>query len=153
MSGKSAIQTFKETPMNASFEEKSVWIQLVSMVAVLGSYFVVAALMLSKGVTAVIAFVPLFIVAVVLLVVVLVVGYIVVAIASRPEGRDERDRVIEWRAESNSSWILGAGVFVAITGLVVSVDNVWIVHLLLPCMLLSEVAKFIFQLVYYRRGM
>jgi hypothetical protein len=61
--------------------------------------------------------------------------------------------VIEWRAESNSSWILGAGVFVAITGLVVSVDNVWIVHLLLPCMLLSEVAKFIFQLVYYRRGM
>ena len=138
--------------MNASFEKKSVWIQLVSMVAVLGSYFVVAALMLSTGVTAVIAFVPLFIVAVGLLVFVLVVGHIVVAIASRPDGRDERDRLIEWRAESNSSWILGAGVLAAITGLVASVHAVWIAHLLLLCMLLSEVARFIFQLVYYRRG-
>ena len=139
--------------MNTSFEEKSVWIQLVSMVSVLGSYFVVAALMLSKGVTTVIAFVPLFIVAVGLLVVVLVVGHIVVAIARRPEGRDERDRLIEWRAESNSSWILGVGVLAAITGLVVSADNVWIAHLLLLSMLLSEVARIIFQLVYYRRGM
>jgi len=139
--------------MNASFEEKSVSIQLVSMVTVLGSYFVVAARMLSKGVTTVIAFVPLFIVATGLLVGVLVVGHIVIAIASRPKGRDERDRLIEWRAESNSSWILGAGMFAAITGMVVSVDNVWIAHLLLLSMLLSEVAKFIFQLVYYRRGM
>jgi hypothetical protein len=139
--------------MNASFEEKSVWIQLVSMIAVLGSYFVVAALMLSNGVTTVVAFMPLFIVAVALLVVVLVVGHIVVAIASRPDGRDERDRLIEWRAESNSSWILGAGVFAAIAGLAVSVDNVWIAHLLLFSMFLSEVAKFISQLVYYRRGM
>jgi hypothetical protein len=139
--------------MNASFEEKSVWIQLVSMVAVLGSYSVVAALMLSKGVTTVIAFVAVFMVAVGLMVVVLVVGHIVVAIASRPEGRDERDRLIEWRAESNSSWILGTGVLAAITGLAVSVDNVWIAHLLLLSMLLSEVAKLVFQLVYYRRGM
>ncbi len=139
--------------MNASFEEKSVWIQLISLVAVLGSYFVVAALMLSNGVTVVVAFVPLFTLAVVLLVVVLVVGHIVVAIASRPEGRDERDRLIEWRAESNSSWILGVGVLAAITGLVVSVDNVWIAHLLMLSMLLSEVARFVLQLVYYRRGM
>lgn len=139
--------------MNASFEEKSVWIQLISMVAVLGSYFVVAARLLSRGVTVLIAFVPLFIVAVGLLVAVLVVGHIVVAIASRPEGRDERDRLIAWRAESNSSWILGVGVIAAITGMVVSVDNVWIAHFLMLSMLLSEVAKFIFQLVYYRRGM
>jgi hypothetical protein len=139
--------------MNASFEEKSVWLQLISIVAVLGSYFIVAALMLSQGITLLIAFVPLFVVAVGLLVVVLVVGHIVVAIASRPEGRDERDRLIEWRAESNASWILGAGVIAAITGLVFSVAPVWIAHVLLLSLLLSEVAKFVFQLVYYRRGM
>lgn len=138
--------------MNASFEEKSVWIQLLSIVAVLGSYFVVAALMLSNGITNLIAFVPLFIVAVGLLVIVLIVGHIVAAAASSPEGRDERDRLIEWRAESNSSWILGVGVLAAITGLVVSVDSVWIAHLLLVSMLLSEAARFIFQIVYYRRG-
>ena len=85
--------------MNASFEEKSVWIQLVSMVLMLGGYFVVAGMMLAGGVSQIVAFVPLFVVAVVLQVVLMVVGYTVVAIASRPEGRDERDRLIEWRSE------------------------------------------------------
>jgi len=139
--------------MNASFEEKSVWIQLISMVGVLGSYFVVAGLMLSRGVTVVAAFVPLFFVAVVLLVAVLVAGHTVVAIASKPEGRDERDRLIEWRAERNSSWILSVGVLAAITGMVLTVGNVSIAHLLMLSMLLSEVARYVFQLVYYRRGM
>ncbi len=139
--------------MNTSFQEKSVWIQMVSMVVILGSYFVVAAVMLSKGLTTLPAFVPLFIAAVVLMVVVLVVGHIVVAIASRPEGRDERDRLIEWRAESNSSWVLAVGVLAAVTGLVLSTDNVWIAHLLLLSLFLSEVVRYLFQLVYYRRGL
>jgi len=99
------------------------------------------------------AFVPLFFVAVVLLVVVLVAGHTVVAIASKPEGRDERDRLIGWRAERNSSWILSVGVLTAITGMVLAIPNVWIAHLLMFSMLLSEVARYVFQLVYYRRGM
>lgn len=139
--------------MSASFEEKSVWIQLIGTVVVLGSYFVVAARMLSMGVTVLIAYAPLFSVAVGLLVVVLVVGHIIVAIAGKPEGRDERDRLIGWRAGSNSSWILGTGVFAAGTGLVFSVGNVWIAHLLMLSMLLSEVVRFTLQLVYYRRGL
>ena len=139
--------------MNASFEEKSVWIQLLSTLVVLGSYFAVAARLMSSGVTVLAAFVPLFVVSVALLVVVLVVGHIVVAIASRPEGRDERDRLIAWRAESNSSWILATGVLAAITALVASVEAIWVAHLLLLSMLLSEVARFCFQLFYYRRGM
>jgi hypothetical protein len=139
--------------MSASFEEKSVWIQLVSMVAILGLYFVVAGIMLTHGVTALAAFVPLFMVGVALMVCVLVAGHVVIAITGRGDERDERDRLIEWRAESNSSWVLGAGVLVAISGMVASVGNVWIAHFLLLCMFLSEVAKFTMQLVYYRRGM
>lgn len=153
MSNESVIHESNEVLASASFEERSVWVQLMALVAVLGSYFVVAVLLLSKGVTTLIAFVPLVIAAVVLLVVVLVVGHIVVAIASRPEGRDERDRLIEWRAESGASWILGVGILAAIAGLIVSVDSVWIAHVLLLAMLVSEVAKLILQLVYYRRGM
>ncbi|MCB0577672.1 MAG: hypothetical protein KDC61_24135 [Saprospiraceae bacterium] len=138
--------------MNTSFEEKSVWIQLVSMVVVLGAYFIIAGAMLAKGVTTITAYVPLFIVTVCLLVIVLVAGHVVAAIVNRPEGRDERDKLIAWRAESNSSWILGVGVIAAITGLAASIDNVWIAHWLLLSMLLSEVTKFSFQIVYYRRG-
>ena len=138
--------------MNASFEEKSVWVQLVSMVVVLGSYLVKAGGMLSDGITNLMAFVPLFLASVLLLVTVLVVGHIVAAIAGRPESSDERDRLIGWRAESSSSWILSVGVLASITGLVKSVDHVWIAHLLLFSMLLTDVAKYVFQIVYYRRG-
>ena len=139
--------------MNTSFEEKSVWIQLVSMCAVFGAYFVGAARLWANGGTTLIAFVPLFLVAVGLLVIVLVVGHIAAALVGRPDGRDERDRLIGWRAQSNSSWILGAGVLIAITGLVVSIDTVWVAHLLLFSMFLAEVAGYIFQLVNYRRGL
>ena len=138
--------------MNASFEEKSVWVQLISMVVVLGSYLVKAAGMLSEGITSLMAYVPLFLSAVLLLVTVLVAGHIVVAIAGGPEESDERDRLIGWRAESRSSWILSVGVLTALIGLIRSVDNVLIAHLLLVSMLLTDVAKYVFQIVYYRRG-
>lgn len=138
--------------MGASFEEKSVWIQLIGMVLGLGAYFVIAGRMLSEGVTALPAFVPLFVVATVLMVILLVAGYIVAAIASRPEGRDERDRLIGWRAESNSGWLLATGVLAAVTGMIFSIENVWIAHVLLLSLFLSEVLGFILRLVYYRRG-
>lgn len=138
--------------MNASFEEKSVWVQLISMVVVLGSYLVKAAGMLSEGITDLMAYVPLFLTSVFLLVTVLVAGHIVVAIGGGPESSDERDRLIGWRAESRSSWILSVGVLAALIGLIRSVDNVLIAHLLLFSMLLTDVAKYVFQIVYYRRG-
>ena len=138
--------------MNASFEEKSVWIQLLSIVVMLGSYLVIAAPMLANDVTALPPFVPLFIAAVVLMVVMLIAGHIVVAIHSRPEGRDERDQLIEWRAESNSGWVLAVGVLAAVAGLIMSVDNVWIAHVLVLSLFLSTVVRYVLQLVYYRRG-
>lgn len=138
--------------MNASFEEKSVWVQLVGVVVGLGAYFVVAGRMLAAGVTALPAYAALFAVAVVLLVVLLIVGHALAALAGRPEGRDERDRLIGWRAESNSSWVLAAGVLTAVTGMIFAVDNVWVAHLLLLSLVLSEVLGLALRLVYYRRG-
>ena len=75
-----------------------------------------------------------------------------VAIASRPDGRDERDRLISWRAESNSSWILAVGILTAITCMIVSVGEVWVAHLLLLSLFIAEITKDIVKLVYYRRG-
>jgi hypothetical protein len=123
------------------------------MSLVLGGYFLVAGRMLSHGVTALPPYAFVFAVAVILMVIVMISGYIAVTIASRPEGRDERDRLIEWRAESNSGWLVGAGVLVGITGMVFAVPNVWIAHLLLLSLFLSTVLKLVLQLVYYRRGM
>ncbi|HYN09833.1 MAG TPA: hypothetical protein VES67_20790 [Vicinamibacterales bacterium] len=61
--------------------------------------------------------------------------------------------MIEWRAEGNSGWLLAVGVLAGITGMVASVPNVWIAHLLLLSLFLSEVLKLVLKLVYYRRGM
>ena len=138
--------------MNASFEERSVWIQLLSLLLVLGGYSYVAGHMLANGVTALPAYAAVFTVSVVLMVIVLVAGHVVMAIASRPEKRDERDRLIGWRAENYSGWLLATGVLTGITAMVVSVPNVWVAHLLLLSLFLSEMLKLVLQLVYYRRG-
>ena len=138
--------------MDTSFEEKSVWIQLVGLVVGLGAYLVVAGLMLSNGVSALAAFVPVFAVAITLVVAINIAGHIVAAIASRSVEADERDRLIGCVAVSRSSWILGVGVIGAIMALILSVGGVWVAHLLLISLFGSEVAKDVLQIVYYRRG-
>lgn len=139
--------------MRTSFEEKSVWIQLFCTVLGMGAYFAVAGVLLASGETKLPAYVPLFVATVVLMVAGLVAGHVAAAIASRPEGKDERDRLIGWRAENDSSWLLAAGVLVAVTGLALSVERVWIAHLLLLSLFASEGLGFVLRLVYYRRGM
>lgn len=138
--------------MNASFEEKSVWITLFSLVATFAAYFFVAARMLTAGVMIVAPYIALLGVTTVLLVIVITAGHVVVALASRPDGRDERDRLIEWRAESHSSWVLAVGVFAAIVGLALPIGAAWVANGLLASLFLSEILKHVLQLVYYRRG-
>jgi hypothetical protein len=138
--------------MNASFEEKSVWVQLAAMALGLGAYFVVAGRMLAAGVTALPAYVPLFIAAVVGMVALLIAGHVAAAVTGRVERRDERDRRISWRAESNSGWVLAVGVLAAITGLIFTLETVWIAHLLLASLFASEALGFVLRIVYYRRG-
>ncbi|MFZ6183409.1 hypothetical protein [Nannocystis pusilla] len=139
--------------MSASFAEKSVWIQLLGVTVALGLYFVVAGWMLASGITILPAFAGVFAVAVVLLVALLVGGHLVAALIGRPEPADVRDREFEGRAEGRTGWILATGVIGAIGALVVAVEPVWVAHLLLLSLYLSELARLALQLVYYRRGM
>ncbi|MDE0692051.1 MAG: hypothetical protein OXI55_07365 [Gammaproteobacteria bacterium] len=138
--------------MDTSFEEKSVWVQLVGLVVGLGGYLIVAGLMVSNGVSALPAFVPVFAVAIALVVAINIAGHVVAAVASQSIEADERDRLIGCRAESQSSWILGVGVIGAIVALILSVSGVWVAHLLLVSLFGSEVARGVLQIVHYRRG-
>jgi putative transcriptional regulator len=88
----------------------------------------------------------------VFLVIVLAVGHIVVAIAARPDGRDERDQLIATRAQSNTSWILAGTVFVAAFALALPLGRAWIANGLLMSLFVSEIANYIFRLYYYRRA-
>lgn len=146
------MQKYSGLANDTSFEEKSVWIQLISVALVVAGYFIVTATMLVNGITALGDYVPLFVAAVILLVVFLVAGHIVAAVIQRPEKPDERDQLIDWRSESNASWVIGPGVLTAILCLVFAVEPVWVTHLLILTLFLSELTKLSFQLHYYRQG-
>lgn len=139
--------------MDASFEEKSIWIQLISTLIAIGGYFVVAWIMFAQGVDVLVPYVPLFISATVVLVIILVLGHIVAAITGRYDEPDERDRLIHWRAEAKTAWVLAAGIFAAITCMVLSASSVIVAHMLLLSLFLAQVCQFGLQLRYYRKGM
>lgn len=108
--------------------------------------------MLTNGASSLVPFVPVFAVAIVLIVAINIAGHVVAAIAGRSDEADERDQLIGCRAESRSSWIPGVGVIGAIMALILSVGGVWVAHLLLISLFVSEVTKDMLQIVYYRRG-
>lgn len=137
--------------MGTTFQEKSAWIVLISKLVVFGIYFWVA-LRLHANDAPLPAFIPLFGVVVVLLVALLAAGHVVAAIVSRPEDPDERDRLIAWRAESHASVVLAVGVLAGIACLILTGHDAWTANVLLVFLVLSEVVKSVFQLVYYRRG-
>lgn len=139
--------------MDASFEEKSAWIQFTSLLLALAGYAWVAVRLLAAGVEAMPAYAAVFGVSVVAIVIVNVVGHAAVALAGGVDERDERDRLIEWRAESRSGWVLGMGVVLSICGLAVGVGAVWIGNALLLSLFLSELLRLVLQLVDYRRGL
>ncbi len=137
----------------ASFEEKSAWITLVCLLVLFTGYFAVAAQMLAAGVTeSAVPYVPVFTLVVILLVVVLSVGHTIAAVTNRPEGRDERDRIIAWKAENHSSWLLGVGVLAAAFALATPIGPAWIANGLLMALFLAELLKHSLQPFYYRRG-
>jgi len=138
--------------LGTSFQEKSVRIQLVGMVLGLGTYFVLAGRMLTSGAREMPAFAVLFMIATVLMVILLVAGHIVAAIAGKPEGRDERDRLISWRAEHSSSWVVTAGDFGSVACMVFGIENVRTANLLLLSLAVSEMPGLVLRLAYYRRG-
>lgn len=138
--------------MSASFEERSVWIQLVAMILGLGAYFVVAGRMLAEGVREMPAFAMVFIVAVIWMVIFLIIAYALAALMAKPERRDERDRIIAWRSEYQSSWVVAVGVLAGVACMVLGVGNVWTANVLLLGLAASEILGFVLQIIAYRRG-
>ncbi|MDX2117109.1 MAG: hypothetical protein SFY96_02890 [Planctomycetota bacterium] len=138
--------------MSASFEEKSVWVQLIAMTVALGVYFFIAGRMLASGVHSVGAFAALFMIAVVFMVVLMVIAYVVAALTTKVEGRDERDRLIAWKAEHHSAWLTAVGMLGAVACMAAGVNNVWTANLLLLSLAVAEILGFVLRIVYYRRG-
>jgi hypothetical protein len=146
--------------MNLSFQEKSLWLMLASLVIAFGFYFVSV-----LGAHAALAAqspdlardlappdVGLFVAAVILLVVLSVAGHVVIALVDRNPQTDERDRLIGLKGTSYASYVLATGVFLALTAAAFTRGNFVFTHVLLAFWVLAQLVAIGSQLVMYRRG-
>lgn len=135
--------------MGLSFQEKSLWLMFVSLVAGFGFYFLTV--LPGEGPNVLPHQVAVFAVAVIALVVMQVLGHIVIAVADRRTGTDERDRLIELRGTRNAGYVLATGVFLALCAALLTEGNFVFTHLLLAFWVVAQLVEIGSQLVLHRR--
>ena len=146
-----------------SFSEKSAWGLLIGLLIVSAFYFPKAFTVAGIGSSpaSAVALVALIGVGTVVLVVIEVAYHTVVALGSPRNARvDERDRLIDLKAERNGSLVLGLSLFYLIGW--VLVRSIWpvddapgalaVVVFIMLAITLAEIAKLASQIWFYRRG-
>lgn len=133
-----------------TYRERSLWIMLVTTVAVYAWYFT---RVISMGATHAWQVGSLFIEAIILLVVLQVIASIILLAPVRREAKDERDRRILERAIRNSYIVIVCGVWFALIAAALSVGTFWTVHALLLVLVVTELVLWASQLFYYRYGL
>lgn len=137
-----------------SFEEKSNLLMLAAVIVVYGWYTAAIVSTASDTPIAEIVYQPLMIIVVVPLVVIAIIGHAVIAALSPSEAgkHDERDRVINVRAERIGGYVVGSAAFTALVVTMMELDNFWIAQVLLAGLVLSEIVEGTWRAVLYRRG-
>ena len=136
--------------MNLSFQEKSLWLVFLSLLAFFGFYF--ARALPGAGRDVLPGQVALFVGATVALVVAQVVGHLVIAIMDRRTDADERDGRIALKGIRNGAYVLATGVFLALCAGLVTEGNFVFTHVLLGMWVLAQLVQTGSQLWLYRRG-
>ncbi|MFN8148455.1 MAG: hypothetical protein U0R76_13455 [Candidatus Nanopelagicales bacterium] len=138
-----------------SFRDKSALVTIVALL-IASVVYVVSLVSAAGGKPLVdVAYQPYLIGFVIVLVIVSVVGQIAVAVRSPKEAtapRDERERLITWRAGSVSAYVLEVGAFLAIALAMAQVDWFWIANTVLALWVLAEIVDGGVQLSLSRRG-
>lgn len=136
-----------------SFQEKSAWAMLVIFTGVYGVYFA-DVLGDVSGAGAPVLREGYLLTMVGLLIGLSIVAHIVIAIVSGEDGdeSDERDRVIEMRADARSGYVLAAGVLGVLALAMLDYESFWIAHALLGALVISEIVKIVLRLASYRLG-
>ncbi len=136
--------------MNLSFQEKSLWLMLMSLIGCFAFYFLTV--LPAPGIDVMPQQVVLFVMAVVMLVIVQVAGHIVIAIVDRRFETDERDRLIGLKSARIAGYVLATGVFASLCAALLTKGNFVFTHLLLGFWVLAQIVEVGSQLLHYRRG-
>ncbi len=136
-----------------SFNEKSAWVMsLALIVGGLGYFGMVAAASARTGALAP-PTLPAVIVYSAVLVVVAIIGHALVAMLSPAEADDrpdERERRIIERSGHLSSYVLGAGVIVALALYLFSSDGNQLFYAVFASLMLAQVAEYVLQIYFYK---
>ena len=85
-------------------------------------------------------------------IVVQIIVHILFAIQGRPEGVDERDRMVERLAQRNAYFVLFGSIWAVLGMALEALPGLTIAYGLLATLVLAELVRFASQLFYYRRG-
>lgn len=135
---------------NLTFQEKTLWISLFAVIAVYGIYYLnvlppVNGNMESPHIWQYFKYMGL-------LVFVIVVGVVAIAIKDRDEPVDERQQLIEMKADRISAYVLHFGILIAILVAMFVPGNFWFIHTLTIIGVLADVMNKIQQLRSFKRG-
>lgn len=138
-----------------TFQEKSITASLVTMLVVWGYYFFKLYEYRRAEVLNFESVQGLLIVVVVMTIIVSIIAHALIAgrkaLEEGPE-EDERDQLITQRATYLASYVLGAGVISTLLIAVVTASLVATINVLVLFFVLSELTRYVLQLLYYRRG-
>lgn len=144
--------------MDLSFQEKSAW-GLLAGILVVSAFYFPNALQIVEYTGNPVALIAISVVGVIALVVIEVIYHIIIAIPGGDEF-DERDALIDLKAERNGGFVLGFSLFMLV-GLIILENAVLggtgpspllIAVYIIAALTFSEVAKLASQIWYYRAG-
>src|SRR5262245_23152974 len=139
-----------EEPGNSlTYREKSLWVTVVSTLAIYAFYFW-RVLEIGDGDPGRVA--GVFVATVIAMIAANIVVHAALAIHRRPEGVDERDRQVALRGTRISYYVLMSGVWGALGVATLSLGTFWVAHAALLAIVIAELVRCGSQLIYYRRG-
>lgn len=132
-----------------SFREKSAWVMAIVLIVV-GAYYV--KLVAVDDVEPAAAAIPFVLIAVILS----VAAQIMLAVTSPSEAAssaDERERIVADKAARFSFYVLVIGVLVGLGQFMIDADGGQLFHLVLTCLILSQIAEYGAQVFLLRRAL
>ena len=137
-----------------SFQEKSTWVILTTMIVVYTWYFLTVLAEVGTTEVADIDYQGRMLVTVLGVVVLVVIGSIVIAIASGrdADSSDERDKAINRYGEYVGGFVLTTGALGGLALAMVEAHQFWIANTILIGLVLSEITANVTKIVLYRRG-